>query len=420
MSSSGVSTGTANLIFVGVLLVAVVSIVLSGPSVPDNRQRASCVTNFHLPVGGVSINCDSPEFLRLATNPQYLFEPMNVRQARPGHIFAAWLVSRPILPLASVAGRMRLDALQRQRVPPRFDQPLTAYLPAYLAYVLLDIFFLWLTARLFWGILSGPDGRMPWTHFIISLFFVFNGIVYYYFWSPHVQVFNIFVPVFCLWVANKAYQDGQYWQRGRYVLSFLAGLGVVAYTTFCLSFPAILAGDLLRERRITRGLLFRWFANLCLICLPLATWFAIVLLKKGTIYNHEMACCGYGIWHGANGLTGYVSRFCGAAYQIIGNLLTKNLYIFAGGALSCAYLWREYPSERAVLTLVACVSCVYVVFFSVLTLTPDRVLFAVASVWLVPTAMLVRKTTGRLAILSTVAYLSGWIVWMCRVGIGQR
>jgi hypothetical protein len=415
-----VSTGTANIIFVGVLLVAVVSILLSGPSVPDDRQRASCVTNFHLPVGGLSINCDSPDFLRLATDPQYLFEPMNVRQARPGYVLAAWLLSRPLLPLATVVGRMNPGALQRQRVPPRFDRPLTAYLPAYLAYVLLDIFFIWLAARLFWGILSDPDGRMPWTSFILSLFFVFNGIVYYYFWSPHVQVFGIFVPVFCLWAACQAYQDGESWQRRKYVLSLLAGLGVVAYTTFCLFFPAILAGELLRKRRITRGLVFRSFASLCLICLPLATWFAIVVLKNGTIYNHEMACCGYGIWRGASGLAGYVFRFCGAASRIGGNLLTKNLYIFAGGVLSCVRLWRKYPSERAVLTLVACVSCVYFVFFSVLTLTLDRVLFAVASVWLVPTAMLVGRSAGRLAILSTAAYLSGWIVWMCFVGIGPR
>src|SRR4051794_2622490 len=91
--------------------------LLIGPRVPDDQQSARCVVNIHLPGPfGISLNCDSPEFLRLANTPSGLLEPKNTRQPRPGLILAATLISRPILPLVSLpvmlgvkAGRADID-----------------------------------------------------------------------------------------------------------------------------------------------------------------------------------------------------------------------------------------------------------------------------------------------------------------------
>ncbi|HTX87025.1 MAG TPA: hypothetical protein VMC41_03090 [Candidatus Nanoarchaeia archaeon] len=418
MRDFSISLGQATLIFLGLLMAAAIAIFLAGPLVPDDKQLASCVVNLRAPIGGLSMNCDSPEFLRLATDPKYLFELKNDRQARPGYIAAAWLVSRPFFFLPPVIEKIGFRAMRA--TPPRFTRPLFDYFPAYLGYVLLDIFFIWLSARLFWSFFA-EDKKISVSVFILSLFFIANGVFFYYFWSPHVQVFNIFAPIFCLWAAWQAYRGAEFWQRNASVLSLLAGLGLLAYTTFCLFLPAVMLGELWREKRIAKAGLLRWSKYLILLALPLASWYLTVILINGSFYNHEAVCCGYGIWHQSANLFVWAAKLFVALGQIFFNLLTKNLYLFLTGLAAAIILWRKDFSRRPMLALAVGVSLIFLIFFSVLTFDPDRVLFAVASVWLAPTALLLEKNNSRrAAAIAAAVYLAGWIAWMGLIGLGAR
>jgi hypothetical protein len=419
MNNFRISIFRANLLFIGLLVIAACAIILAGPLVPDSQQLQQCVVNFKLPVGGLSMNCDSPEFLRLATDPKYLFELKNDRQARPAYIAAAWLVSRPLLPLAAIAEKIGFKAMRE--TPPRFIRPLADYFPAYAGYVLLDIFFIWLTARLFWSFFAEGEKKISAKVFLISLIFIANGIFFYYFWSPHVQVFNIFVPIFCFWAAWKAYRGGEFWRKNSYWLMFSAGLGLLAYTTFCLLLPAVMIGELLREKKITRQFLLRSFIYLCLIGLPLGAWYLAVILKNGSFYNHEAVCCSYGIWqHSANLFTTVLNLIVSIG-GILMNQLTRNLYIFLIGIMSWIWLWRNKLVDRSLLILGLSTSAIFTLFLAVLTFYPDRVLFAVVSPWLVPAAAFAeKKISGRLGVVAAAVFLLGWIAWMCLVGIGAR
>ena len=67
--------------------------LLVGPRVPDDEQRTHCVDN--IKIGGpfgISLNCDSSEFMLLANNPELLLEKDNIRQSRPGLIYVAALL----------------------------------------------------------------------------------------------------------------------------------------------------------------------------------------------------------------------------------------------------------------------------------------------------------------------------------------
>src|SRR5262249_13048749 len=103
-----------------VALFTMVGVFLIGPPIPDDQQTAKCVINVRLrgPFG-LSLNCDSPEFLRLATNPTGLLEWHNVRQARPGLIFAAAVVALPLAPLRTVAAHLWVQAGSRRVGPPQ-------------------------------------------------------------------------------------------------------------------------------------------------------------------------------------------------------------------------------------------------------------------------------------------------------------
>jgi hypothetical protein len=409
----------ANFIFLGILAFAAVLLIAFGPLVPDDRQLKECVVNIHLPVGGLSMNCDSPEFLRLATDPKFLFEPRNDRQSRPGYIVAAWLVARPFSPLMALADKIGFKAMRE--TPPRFTRPLTDYFPAYIAYVLLDVFFIWLSARLFWALFAGADKKISWAVFVFSLIFVFNGIVYYYFLSPHTQVFNLFVPIFCLWAAFRAYQGDLFLRKNIFLLSFLAGLGILAYTTFSLFFPAVILGEFFRQKKISRLFLFRYSAVLGLMLLPLALWYLMVILKNGEFFNVEIDYYNYGIWNQAVGFSGLALLFFRGVREMAINILSKNLYIFLAGAASMFFLWKKFVGDRPLFFFSAFFSLSYVVFFAALTFYPDRVLLAVALPWLVPLVVFVeRKLKGRPAFAAAVVYILGWIAWMLFAGLGNR
>ena len=48
-----------------------------GPRVPDDQQKRWCVVNVHITARlGVSLNCDAPEFMRVAAHPSALILPI--------------------------------------------------------------------------------------------------------------------------------------------------------------------------------------------------------------------------------------------------------------------------------------------------------------------------------------------------------
>jgi hypothetical protein len=70
---------------------------LVGPRIVDDVQNEKCVGNISLPGPfGIHLNCDSPEFLALASEPAGLLKAKNYRQSRPGLILAAAALSAPL------------------------------------------------------------------------------------------------------------------------------------------------------------------------------------------------------------------------------------------------------------------------------------------------------------------------------------
>ena len=83
--------------------------LLKGPIVPDDIQSKNCARNVVLPFNfGVTLNCDSGIYIRLASDLNLLFEntrvvndrnltPGNVEQATPGSSVLVWIISKPII-----------------------------------------------------------------------------------------------------------------------------------------------------------------------------------------------------------------------------------------------------------------------------------------------------------------------------------
>jgi hypothetical protein len=194
---------------------------------------------------------------------------------------------------------------------------------------------------------------------------------------------------------------------------------VLAYTSLCLFLPAVAFAVLLREKKITMVLIARAAASFGLLILPFAAWYLFVFVINGRVYNHEMVCCGYGIWNGSKNILDYAGKFLSSVLGVFLNLGTKNLFIFATGLAAAMWLLFADRNNRNLVLFAAAVPAIFTVFFSVLTFSPDRVLFAVASPWLLPAAAFI-ESRKRFAALWAGLYLTGWIAWMCLLGLGAR
>jgi hypothetical protein len=82
------------------------------------------------------MNCDSPEFLRLAVEPAFLLEEKNDRQSRPGMIVASHVISYPFKPFEILIDFMNPEL--KREAPERINKNINDYLPVFLSYALLN------------------------------------------------------------------------------------------------------------------------------------------------------------------------------------------------------------------------------------------------------------------------------------------
>lgn len=270
---------------------------LVGPRVPESRQSEFCVVNVRIAGPfGVSLNCDSPEFLRLAREPSALLEPENTRQSRPGLIIAAAIIALPLSPLADLAQKAGIRAARPDIEPGRIENSLAKDFPGYAAYVGLNAGIVLLSFYIF-QLVCGRSGRETQSGVILAAvcsLLAANDVVKAFIWSPHTQMFNIFVPVFAVWASVRASEGALFDWRFALLAGAITGLGVTAYPLFFVVTPCVLASGVV-------ALIFHWsrvrlwvvalnaFLLVVLTALPEGFWYLFVRYKTGGFYQHEMA-----------------------------------------------------------------------------------------------------------------------------------
>lgn len=283
-------------------LSALMAALLIGPRVPDDQQEALCVVNMRVAGPfGISLNCDSPMFIYLARDPDVLLAPRNVRQARPGMVFAAAILEMPLsllsdladLPrtLGVIAGRPDMD-------PQRVNNLPSKDFPGYAAYILLNVAILLLSFHCFRRVCErgGVVCDVATTIIVVSigLLLVANDVIKAFVWSPHVQMFNIFVPVFAVHASLCSWAGGLHDRRFAILVGLVSGFGFAAYPLFAIIPPCVIVAGLLYAGRdhlpSTRSwLLINIVVIIGLSVAPAAIWYLFVRLSTGGFYHHELA-----------------------------------------------------------------------------------------------------------------------------------
>jgi hypothetical protein len=280
---------------------------LVGPRVPDDEQKKWCVVNVHISAHlGVSLNCDAPEFMRLAAHPAELLKPTTPRQTRPGLPVAAWLVAQPLEPLVSLVPRMVTKAERADIDPARISGALQSFGAAYVAYVVLNLLILCASFHVFRRIyqVHQPTDE-PETVAIVAVSFATLMIATFpvttHLLSPHTQLFNTLVPLLALLFAMRAHNGALEDVRFAAMVGAIVGFGQTAYAVFVLvaMIVVLFAGvHWIRNRRGAATLLLLRNAAVlgALSIAPTIMWYGIVLMSGNELHFHEVEADKSFVW----------------------------------------------------------------------------------------------------------------------------
>jgi hypothetical protein len=277
--SSRANHATATLAIAVVLLVlALNALLLRAGAPPPGTERAHCVEVTPLGRGFRYIeNCDSPVFLLLAKEPSLVLTPD--RQM--------WQ-SRALYPALAHALAVPLEFMRRYGPQS----------PEWTAYALINLAAVALGATLFARMLTMPafDGGVPdrlgpELTFPLVLIMV-NDLTKAFFWTPHLQMFNILMPCLTLYATARLIRR----KRPLGLLEaaiggLILGFGLLVYGAFMVTAATLALVALIVYRQVLAPGLF-----LAAFAVPLVCWMSYVRLKTGGFYSHEVVAYRQFVW----------------------------------------------------------------------------------------------------------------------------
>lgn len=414
----------------GALVIAATLPFLASPHPGANASRW-CLNPVDL--GGrlhVDLNCDSHVFLLLAEDPRrVLTEENRMWQSRPLYGALGWTLALPFRAagLEAVGARLPDSAW----APGRGGRPPGRLLPWYAGFILLNALLLAASVMLFRRVAGARSFRDPAMILPVAVLLA-NGVTRGFFWTPHLQMFNVFVPVLSLWLF--------WWMQPRLgelgwgrAAGMGAALGVCALAYGAFAVTAAGAALLLLARGgslARRGA--RAAALLAAFALPVVAWMAFVVSRTGSFYSHEVARYRQFVWladsaaRGPQAFATALAHNLGEYVQVLGRVAAFPALVIAALVLAAHLLGsRRGAGEHARRAGVAVVVylLVSVPFFGLMGFYASRLAWTVVPALLVVMAMeteALRQALGHrrplLTAAAAVLALCHTAFWVMRVG----
>ncbi len=367
--------------------------LLIGPRIPDNKQIEKCVVNIDLPsIFGISLNCDSPDFMRLGTDPSGLLELKNQRQSRPGMIFASYLISLPITPLNNIIKLIKPEA--KREAPARINMELSEYFSVFISYAVINFCLILLSWILLFSLLKNHEnGKSLLIILPIASLILSNPIFKEFFWSPHTQIFNILVPIFCVWISIKTWHHGLFYKSSIFWISLIVGIGITAYATFIMYLPCLLIPAFLKKKDL-KSFVLRTITIMPIVITPLIIWILFVLWKTGSFYNHEIEVYNQFVWIFKQNIFHSIFMIFNNFLYIIINFLMQN-YLILIICVACLFtLHKKLPqSEKQNLCIALIISIAFGLFFAVVGYYPDRLIYTMTPPFYIIIGILLNRIT---------------------------
>lgn len=252
---------------VGLMVLGLNVLMLGQSPVPTDQDY--CMSDNSIGKGFRHIlNCDSQLFMKLAKQPSLVFADP-VRQSRPLAFGTAYILAQPLY------------------FVPRLEKygPYRPFAPEFVAYLLINLVLLIVTAVVFARLVNGPMGLTSSPELLLGVVaLVVNDVTKIFFWTPHVQIYNLFIPCLTMWLVCRGMQRHAPMRAQHAVaLGFALGLGLLVYGAFLIPLACAAAVEILRHRRVLPAVLIS--------VVSLATygvWVGFVLALTGSFYSHEV------------------------------------------------------------------------------------------------------------------------------------
>jgi hypothetical protein len=267
-------------------------LILSVQPPSEQRLRSLCVDRRPvLPHLSILVNCDSYEFIRLAQNPaSTLSYADSFRQSRPGYAALGWTAALPFRAGEHVVKNLAHRKASSSESGKRMG-------PYYMGFLLINAVALVLAARIFLSLTAAESA--PFFAVVPALVaLLLNGVTIWFFWTPHLQIFNVLIPLVAIQQARRAAGlSGATLIANTTISGLLCGLGGLIYGAFLL-IPATIAArmcfDFRKRRSVQSGA-----AIVCMaaaFALPLLAWRALVISHSGRFYMSETAHFHQFVW----------------------------------------------------------------------------------------------------------------------------
>ena len=242
---------------------------LFSPRVPVGQERANCVSVIDIGPAHIHVNCDSEEFERIAADPSLILSSNRTRQNRPLSVMLGWTLAKPFRMLGVETG-----------------------FAEYAGFVTLNFLLLLCSGLLFTRISGARWLFDPLTLFPFSMIVV-NQVTKAFFWTPHLQIFNILIPIASLvlfrWIFDEV-RPLSWWRA--FLLGVALGIGALAYGGFAVTAAGaaicILTEGFVRALRELFGAAGRAGLLLLAFLTPTAAWTTFVTYRTGSFYSREI------------------------------------------------------------------------------------------------------------------------------------
>lgn len=379
------------------LLIVYLVALLVGPRQPDDLERKRCQINVYLKKPfGVTIDCDAPDFLETASDLKKLLHPEAVRQSRPGLIFLAKCVSDVVRPLTDILVKQINPTSPTTRTQEFQQKGLTEFPAPFLSYAILNFIFLCMAFVLAKQVVTNIQIAFAAASALLML--AFNDVIKIFFYSPHTQIFNIFLPVLLIWTAHKIYNEDFFKKPQMYLLMALSGYGLTCYGTFLLLPVVAIATEAIRRKLEGSKLL-----NLCdikriaifavLFCAPMLLWSAYVISINGKIFFYEAEVCGQFTWiktvYPEKGIITLLTQWITNFYKVLSYGLKFVPITVVLGIVSFGF-FKKYKLSLSIklkklAVICVCMSVLYTIFFAFQGYFSSRlsmVIFVPAWIWI--------------------------------------
>ncbi len=441
------------------IILPIMCLILLAPRPPQESESQLCVKTYEIfgPVH-VVINCDSYEFVKLADNPALLLtdERSNLWQSRPLYPVLGYFAAMPfkasvvlIQSVMSVIGINSEIVINAGSKSVNFNSVkygnndtaksvvmaegksinFNSMISGYLGYLTINLALLVIASIIFCRLLSNSSQISTSLIFPASLLLV-NEVSKAFFWTPHLQIFNILYPILTIGIGWKIIENRTIRLQKILLIGLAIGLACLIYGAFIVTAFSTAFALLIHQESKGKFWRSRGLPAICLLLatiVPILTWIGIVKLFCGSFYSHEIQVHRQFVWIFDAARLGWVNfstvvlANIGTFYSMLAAVSIFPLLVLATVRITVSIMQPKIlniplAQTRNIASAMGCYFCAAIPFYALMGFHATRLVWCLTVPLIILIAIDLRnieanyksRVLSSVSIIATVLYIVFW------------